>query len=221
VGWYRSTCSDRRRPHRCNPAEARSAPAGSPRSHCVAADSRTPWVPGPPRRSAPAPASPRSAPPGPGSSGCQVAARRRRALGSSPAAPVGTDTPSHATPRPAGSASPPTLPPRSARTSLRPPLAHLCWHAPGHTRGAGCPPARPCRRAGRTGNPARSSPCHRAFSAKSGSLQVLSGSSPITPPRLLRKHTRSQGPSLHQSYPASAVLRPCPTSTPTDASQRR
>ncbi len=30
-------------------------------------------------------------------------------------------------------------------------------------------------------------------------------------PRRLRKHARSQGPSLHRHYPASAVLRPCPT----------
>jgi len=28
---------------------------------------------------------------------------------------------------------------------------------------------------------------------------------------LLRKRTRSQGPSLHRHYPASTVLRPCPT----------
>src|SRR3954447_3479825 len=40
---------------------------------------------------------------------------------------------------------------------------------------------------------------------------MLSGSSPITDPRLLHKHTRSQGPSLRWHYPASAVLRPCPT----------
>src|SRR5262249_55192781 len=30
-------------------------------------------------------------------------------------------------------------------------------------------------------------------------------------PHHLRKHTRSQGPALHQHYPASTVLRPCPT----------
>jgi hypothetical protein len=30
-------------------------------------------------------------------------------------------------------------------------------------------------------------------------------------PHHLRKHTRSQGPSLHQHYPASTVIRPCPT----------
>jgi hypothetical protein len=28
---------------------------------------------------------------------------------------------------------------------------------------------------------------------------------------LLRKHTRSQGPSLHRHYPASTVVLPCPT----------
>src|SRR4030088_1930533 len=30
-------------------------------------------------------------------------------------------------------------------------------------------------------------------------------------PRHLRKHTRSQGPSLCRHYPASSLLRPCPT----------
>ena len=34
---------------------------------------------------------------------------------------------------------------------------------------------------------------------------VLSGSSPITNPRLRRKHTRSEGPSLRWRYPVSAV----------------
>ena len=37
-------------------------------------------------------------------------------------------------------------------------------------------------------------------------------------PRLLRKHTRSQGPSLRRHYPASAVILPCPT--PADAVAR-
>ena len=30
-------------------------------------------------------------------------------------------------------------------------------------------------------------------------------------PHYLRKHTRSQGPSLRRHYPASSVVRPCPT----------
>ncbi len=55
------------------------------------------------------------------------------------------------------------------------------------------------------------SPCGRAPSEASGYLQVLPGSSPITPPRLLQKHTRSQGPFLRRHYPASTVLWPCPT----------
>jgi hypothetical protein len=33
-------------------------------------------------------------------------------------------------------------------------------------------------------------------------------------PRHRQKHTRSQGPSLHRHYPASTVLRPCPTPVP-------
>ena len=37
------------------------------------------------------------------------------------------------------------------------------------------------------------------------------GSSPITDPRLLRKRARSQGPFLRRHYPASQVVRPCPT----------
>jgi hypothetical protein len=55
------------------------------------------------------------------------------------------------------------------------------------------------------------SPCGRAPSEVSGYLQVLPGSSPITPPRLLRKRTRSQGPFLRRHYPASTVVWPCPT----------
>ena len=45
---------------------------------------------------------------------------------------------------------------------------------------------------------------------------MFAGSSPITNPPLRRKHTRSQGPSLRRRYPASAVLRPCPTPARTD-----
>jgi hypothetical protein len=63
--------------------------------------------------------------------------------------------------------------------------------------------------------------CHRVSSAKSGSRLVFSGSSPITSPHSLRKRTRSQGPSLHRHYPASAVLRPCPTPVLTDATSHR
>ena len=50
---------------------------------------------------------------------------------------------------------------------------------------------------------------------------VFPGSSPITSPHSLRKRTRSQGPSLHRSYPASTVLRPCPTPAWTDANPHR
>ena len=39
----------------------------------------------------------------------------------------------------------------------------------------------------------------------------MQGSSPITPPYHLQKHTRSQGPFLRRHYPASTVVRPCPT----------
>ncbi len=55
------------------------------------------------------------------------------------------------------------------------------------------------------------SPCGRALSEASGCFVVLLGSSPITYPRLLQKHARSQGPFLRRHYPASTVLWPCPT----------
>ena len=55
------------------------------------------------------------------------------------------------------------------------------------------------------------SPCGRAFSEASGCLVVLPGSSPITDPQPLRKRARSQGPFLRRHYPASQVVRPCPT----------
>ena len=40
---------------------------------------------------------------------------------------------------------------------------------------------------------------------------MFAGSSPITSPRHLRKHARSQGPLLRRRYPASTLIRPCPT----------
>ena len=40
---------------------------------------------------------------------------------------------------------------------------------------------------------------------------VLPGSSPITDPLHLPKHARSQGPLLRRHYPASTLVRPCPT----------
>ena len=46
---------------------------------------------------------------------------------------------------------------------------------------------------------------------------MFAGSSPITDHRLLQKHTRSQGPFLRRRYPASSVIRPCPTPADTAA----
>ena len=40
---------------------------------------------------------------------------------------------------------------------------------------------------------------------------MFAGSRQSPDPLFRRKRTRSQGPSLHRSYPASAVLCPCPT----------
>ena len=65
--------------------------------------------------------------------------------------------------------------------------------------------------------PAPPSPCNTAYSEGFGSSRVLSGSSSITSPRLRRKRTRSQGPSLHRRHPASSVLWPCPTPARTGA----
>jgi hypothetical protein len=52
-------------------------------------------------------------------------------------------------------------------------------------------------------------------------LLEFAGSSPITNPRLRQKHTRSQGPFLRRHYPASSVVRPCPTPVQTGACQHR
>src|SRR5262247_2898998 len=50
-----------------------------------------------------------------------------------------------------------------------------------------------------------------AFSEGSGPSRCLQAHRQSPSPRLLRKHTRSQGPSLRRHYPASTVVRPCPT----------
>jgi hypothetical protein len=70
-----------------------------------------------------------------------------------------------------------------------------------------------CKQVSRDDTVARDqpSPCGRALSEASGYFLVLLGSSPITDPRLLRKRARSQGPFLRRHYPASQVVRPCPT----------
>ena len=66
--------------------------------------------------------------------------------------------------------------------------------------------ARPCRRAGRTGSSALSSPSRTVSSAKSGSCRALP-SLIANPPRFVcrEKPTRSQGPSLPRRYPASTM----------------
>jgi hypothetical protein len=101
--------------------------------------------------------------------------------------------------------------------SFRPRPGRPRSHGPAHRREPECPRGRSCRRAGRSGTPAPPSPCNTASSEGSGSSRVLPGSSPITSPRQRRKHTRSQGPSLHRRYPASSVLWPCPTPARTGA----
>src|SRR5499426_1038104 len=50
-----------------------------------------------------------------------------------------------------------------------------------------------------------------AFSEGSGPSRCLQAHRQSPSPRHLRKHTRSQGPSLRRHYPASTVVRPCPT----------
>jgi hypothetical protein len=59
---------------------------------------------------------------------------------------------------------------------------------------------------------AATSPCNTAPSEGFGYVQVFPGSSPITLyPHLPPKHAGSQVPSLRRHYPASTVLRTCPT----------
>ena len=144
------------------------------------ADSHRHCPRGPPRRSAPAPAWPRSAPPGPGSSGCRAGVRRRRASGSSPAAPVGRYVfVTSSVPQ----ARQPLLHARRLdhrEASPRPRPALPRWRGPAHRHGAECPRGKSCRRAGRSGRPAPPSPCNTASSEGSGSYPVLPGSSPIT-----------------------------------------
>jgi hypothetical protein len=58
----------------------------------------------------------------------------------------------------------------------------------------------------------RPSPCDKAFSLGSGSFQVLPGSSPISLHLTSFESTPEvRGPLLHRHYPASTLLRPCPT----------
>jgi hypothetical protein len=51
----------------------------------------------------------------------------------------------------------------------------------------------------------------RAATALSPERRQKTSPSAITPTSPLRKHTRSRGPSLRRSYPASTVQCPCPT----------
>jgi hypothetical protein len=50
---------------------------------------------------------------------------------------------------------------------------------------------------------------------------VFAGSSPITSPRRLQKHAKSQGPLLRRHYPASTLQRPCPTPAVAVTQERR
>ena len=141
----------------------------------------------------------------------QAAALRLRASGSLPSAPAVVDTSCCVTPVGYRSATPPALLTRFARKSVHLPLARPCWLAPVRKHGPECPRDRSCRRACRSGIPARSSPCDTACSEVPVSYSVLPDSSSITAPSLLHKHTRSKGPFLHRHYPASSVVWPSPT----------
>src|SRR5262249_3793035 len=118
------------------------------------ADSHTPWVPCPLRRSAAESARRRFEPPYPESRECRVASPQcRQASESAPAAPVGDGTSLSATPPLRRPATAPDLPLRCPRTSRRPhPVPHRsAWRA--HKRERGCPPDTPCRTAGRSDRP--------------------------------------------------------------------
>jgi hypothetical protein len=51
----------------------------------------------------------------------------------------------------------------------------------------------------------------RAFSDRPGSYRCLQAHRQSPSPRHLRKHAKSQGPLLRRHYPASTLIRPCPT----------
>ena len=126
----------------------------------------------------------------PATSGYREDAPRRRALGSSPAAPPGpVRLRRSSSPKLASHSPGPTL--RSGRTSSRPRRARLCWRAPDLTRGSGCQPARPCRTACKTGTPARSSPSNRVSSARSGSFGCFEAHRQSPPPPASKAHQKS------------------------------
>ena len=94
---------------------------------------------------------------------------------------------------------------------IRPCQAHPSLLGPTHSHDAGCPRGKSCRRAGRSGRQVPPSPYGTAFSEGSGSLSVLPGSSPITFTSPSSKAHQKSGPLLRRHYPASTLLRPCPT----------
>jgi hypothetical protein len=106
-------------------------------------------LPGTVRASAPAPAWRPSAPLGPGSSGCQAAVRRLPASESSPAVPAAACTSPFVAAPSVLPATRPALTLRCPRSAPHPPPAPLHCYGPAGTRGPGCLPGTPCRRADR------------------------------------------------------------------------
>ena len=220
---------------------AASAPPGSLHLHCVPADSRTPRGPYPLRSSS---SGWRSQTRRIGSSTSFAAVCTTRSCivgmpsGRSPPpsfgiitrrtgwhryAPGSLPSPGHAllaTPRRAGSASPPAPPPRSARTSSRPPPAHLCWRTRARQVIRVAQNVRPPDLVVEQIEPERrfSLALPYSFLCK---VRIASGVR-----RLIANHPTSSASKTHQKsgplsstrhYPASSVLRPCPTPVWTDA----
>ena len=73
------------------------------------------------------------------------------------------------------------------------------------------PRGKSCRRAGRSGTQALPSPYDTAFSEGSGSLSVLTSSSPITFTSPSSKARQKSGSFAPPHYPVSMLIRPCPT----------
>ena len=143
-----------------------------------------------------------SEPPDHGSLECRARARLHHPVsGSSPAAPDRAGTSSRPVPRVNPPARPPDPPPRSARSSTRSRPEHPRCHGPARRRGARYLHDRSCRRARRSGKRAPSSPCGTAFSAGSGSSQVLPGSSPITLTSPSSKAHQKSGPFAPPALP--------------------
>ena len=142
---------------------------------------------------------------------CRAVARLRPLLGSSPAAPDRAGTSSRPSPRAGPPAMPPGPAPRSRRSSPRPHPERPHWRGPTHRHGAECPRGKSCRRARRSEGRLRLRLAIELPLKAPDRLRCCEAHRQSPSPHHLRKRTRSQGPLLRQRYPASTLVRPCPT----------